>query len=133
MIITSEMIGYLAATLTTASFLPQAILTIKTKDTESLSLSMYSLFTLGVFFWLIYGVYISDKAIILPMQLLWYWPHRYFFLRFIMCYSRTDSRQPMVSQARLCWPGHITAKRKTRKICQCLKIIIWNNNTQTEI
>ena len=58
------MIGYVAATLTTASFLPQAILTIKTKDTESLSLSMYSLFTLGVFFWLIYGVYISDEAII---------------------------------------------------------------------
>lgn len=58
------MIGYLAATLTTASFLPQALLTIRTKDTESLSLSMYSLFTLGVFCWLIYGVYISDNAII---------------------------------------------------------------------
>jgi len=64
MIIMPEMIGYLAATLTTVSFLPQAILTIKTKDTESLSLSMYSLFTVGVFLWLIYGVYISDKAII---------------------------------------------------------------------
>jgi MtN3 and saliva related transmembrane protein len=64
MIITPEMIGYLAATLTTASFLPQAILTIRTKDTESLSLSMYSLFTLGVLCWLIYGLYISDKAII---------------------------------------------------------------------
>ena len=58
------MIGYIAATLTTASFLPQAILTRKTKDTESLSLSMYSLFTLGVFFCLIYGVFISDEAII---------------------------------------------------------------------
>jgi MtN3 and saliva related transmembrane protein len=58
------MIGYLAATLTTASFLPQAILTIRTKDTESLSLSMYSLFTLGVFCWLIYGLYIWNKAII---------------------------------------------------------------------
>ena len=64
MIINPETIGYLAATLTTASFLPQAILTIRTKDTESLSLSMYSLFTLGVFCWLIYGVYISNKAII---------------------------------------------------------------------
>lgn len=64
MIIASEIIGYIAATLTTASFLPQAILTIKTKDTESLSLSMYSMFTLGVFCWLIYGVYIADKAII---------------------------------------------------------------------
>lgn len=64
MIIMPEMIGYLAATLTTASFLSQAILTIRTKDTESLSLSMYSLFTLGVFCWLVYGLYISDKAII---------------------------------------------------------------------
>ena len=62
--ITPEMIGYLAATLTTASFLPQALLTIRTRDTESLSLSMYSLFTLGVLCWLIYGVYISNKAII---------------------------------------------------------------------
>jgi len=64
MIITSEIIGYIAATLTTASFLPQAILTIKTKDTGSLSLSMYSMFTLGVLCWLIYGVYLADKAII---------------------------------------------------------------------
>ena len=64
MITMPEMIGYLAATLTTASFLPQALLTIRTRDTESLSLSMYSLFTLGVLCWLIYGVYISNKAII---------------------------------------------------------------------
>jgi len=40
MIFTPEIIGYLAATLTTASFVPQAILTIKTRDTESLSLGM---------------------------------------------------------------------------------------------
>jgi MtN3 and saliva related transmembrane protein len=64
MIVTPEIIGYIAATLTTASFLPQAILTIKTRDTEALSLSMYSTFTLGVLCWLVYGVYISDKAII---------------------------------------------------------------------
>ena len=64
MIINPETIGYLAATLTTASFLPQAILTIRTKDTESLSLSMYSLFTTGVFCWLIYGIYLSNNAII---------------------------------------------------------------------
>ncbi|MEI6705630.1 MAG: SemiSWEET transporter [Methylococcales bacterium] len=57
-------LGYLAATLTTASFLPQAILTIKTKDTQSLSLTMYTLFTLGVFCWLIYGIYIDNEAII---------------------------------------------------------------------
>jgi MtN3 and saliva related transmembrane protein len=57
-------LGYLAAILTTASFLPQAILTIKTKNTRSLSLTMYTLFTLGVFCWLIYGIYIANKAII---------------------------------------------------------------------
>jgi MtN3 and saliva related transmembrane protein len=64
MTIGPEMIGYLAATLTTASFVPQAILTIKTKDTKSLSLGMYSTFTLGVLCWLIYGIYLKDKAII---------------------------------------------------------------------
>jgi MtN3 and saliva related transmembrane protein len=61
---TPDLIGYLAATLTTTSFLPQAILTIRTRDTQSLSLSMYSLFTLGVFCWLVYGVYIANHAII---------------------------------------------------------------------
>jgi len=61
---TPEIISYLAATLTTASFVPQAILTIKTKDTESLSLGMYSTFTLGVLCWLIYGIHLGDKAII---------------------------------------------------------------------
>ena len=61
---TREIISYLAATLTTASFVPQAILTIKTKDTESLSLGMYSTFTLGVLCWLIYGIHLGDKAII---------------------------------------------------------------------
>ncbi|MDD5323019.1 MAG: SemiSWEET transporter [Methylococcales bacterium] len=64
MIIAPEIIGYIAATLTTASFLPQAILTIKKRDTESLSLGMYSMFTVGVLCWLIYGLYIADEAII---------------------------------------------------------------------
>lgn len=63
--ISSEIIGYVAATLTTGSFVPQAILTIKTRDTESLSLGMYSAFTLGVLCWLIYGIYLGDKAIII--------------------------------------------------------------------
>ncbi|MBZ4202189.1 MAG: SemiSWEET transporter [Methylovulum sp.] len=62
--LTSQIVGYLAATLTTASFLPQAMLTIKTRDTDGLSLTMYSLFTMGVFCWLIYGIYLGDNAII---------------------------------------------------------------------
>jgi len=63
-LITSEMIGYLAASLTTISFLPQAVMTIKTRDTDSLSLTMYSSFTLGVLFWLIYGISIKNYVII---------------------------------------------------------------------
>ncbi|MFA5982670.1 MAG: SemiSWEET transporter [Methylococcaceae bacterium] len=59
-----DLIGYAAAALTTLSFLPQALLTIKTKDTDSLSLSMYSLFTLGVLLWLIYGIYLKNTAVI---------------------------------------------------------------------
>ncbi|WP_198246509.1 SemiSWEET transporter [methane-oxidizing endosymbiont of Gigantopelta aegis] len=62
--LTPEIIGYIAATLTTTSFLPQAIMTIKTRNTDSLSLGMYSAFTLGVLLWLIYGLKIGDNAII---------------------------------------------------------------------
>jgi MtN3 and saliva related transmembrane protein len=59
-----DYIGYTAAALTTASFLPQAILTLKTKDTQSLSLGMYTLFTLGVFGWLVYGICIENTVIV---------------------------------------------------------------------
>ncbi|HSZ35275.1 MAG TPA: SemiSWEET transporter [Puia sp.] len=49
-------IGLLAAILTSSSFLPQALKTIRTKDTSSISLSMYILFTLGTLLWFIYGL-----------------------------------------------------------------------------
>ncbi len=62
--ITPDIIGYIAAFLTTVSFLPQAIMTIKTRDTEALSLGMYSLFTLGVLMWLVYGININNSVII---------------------------------------------------------------------
>ena len=59
-----QYIGYAAATLTTASFLPQAIMTIRTRDTQSISLSMYLMFVTGIFLWLIYGLYLKDSAMI---------------------------------------------------------------------
>lgn len=59
-----DYIGYVAAFLTTAAFLPQALHTIKTRNTDSLSLSMYILFTLGVLCWLFYGIILQDHAII---------------------------------------------------------------------
>jgi MtN3 and saliva related transmembrane protein len=53
-------IGLIAATCTTASFIPQAIKTIKTKNTSGISLSMYSLFTFGTVLWLTYGIFSSN-------------------------------------------------------------------------
>ncbi len=52
----TSLTGLLAAVLTSTSFLPQALKTIRTKDTSSISLSMYILFTLGTLMWFIYGI-----------------------------------------------------------------------------
>lgn len=60
-----QIIGYAAAVCTTLSFLPQAIKTIQTKSTESLSLSMYSMFTIGILLWLVYGIHIQDLPLII--------------------------------------------------------------------
>lgn len=62
--ITPDMIGYAAALLTSFAFAPQALKTIRTRNTESLSLAMYALFTSGVFLWLCYGVLRDDWVII---------------------------------------------------------------------
>ena len=60
----SDYLGFTAAFCTTVAFLPQAIKVIKTRDTSSLSLAMYIIFTLGVGLWLAYGVIKQDMAII---------------------------------------------------------------------
>jgi MtN3 and saliva related transmembrane protein len=60
-----DWIGYAAATLTTASFLPQAVLTLRTRDTRGISLAMYSAFTAGVALWLLYGLALGQWPIIL--------------------------------------------------------------------
>ena len=52
----SEVIAYVAASLTTFSFLPQAIKVIQTKQTEGISLWMYIIFATGVAFWFVYGL-----------------------------------------------------------------------------
>lgn len=59
-----QALGYFAAICTTLSFLPQAIKTVKEKDTSGISLGMYLMFTVGVFCWLIYGLNIGDIALI---------------------------------------------------------------------
>jgi len=48
--------GLAAACCTTFSFLPQAIKVIRTRDTASISLVMYAIFTLGTALWLTFGI-----------------------------------------------------------------------------
>jgi len=60
-----EIIGLLAACITTASFLPQVFKTYKTKDTSGLSLTMYAAFFIGIVLWLIYGIHLNSLPMIL--------------------------------------------------------------------
>ena len=61
---TADLIGYLAATLTTCSFVPQAVHTFRTRDVGGISLGMYSVFTVGVALWLAYGIALSAWPIV---------------------------------------------------------------------
>ena len=60
-----EWAGYVAAALTTAAFVPQAIKTIRSKDTRGISLGMYVVFTIGIAFWLVYGIALHSWPMIL--------------------------------------------------------------------
>ena len=57
-------LGYAAAALTTAAFLPQAWLTFRTRDVSGISLAMYSVFTLGIAAWLVYGLLLRAWPIV---------------------------------------------------------------------
>ncbi|XXX79103.1 SemiSWEET transporter [Sorangium sp. So ce134] len=57
-------LGLLAATLTTISFLPQVLRTLRTRDTRSISVGMYAAFVTGVGLWLVYGLLTGDMPII---------------------------------------------------------------------
>lgn len=59
-----DLVGYCAATLTTAAFVPQAVHTFQTKDVRGISLGMYSAFTAGVALWLVYGLLLSAWPIV---------------------------------------------------------------------
>lgn len=56
-------LGFLAAILTSISFIPQVYRIWKTNDTSSISLAMFVLFSLGVTLWLVYGYIKNDTAI----------------------------------------------------------------------
>ncbi|MBA4177017.1 MAG: hypothetical protein C0505_10730 [Leptothrix sp. (in: Bacteria)] len=60
-----DWLGYIAAVLTTGSFVPQAALTLRTRDVSGISLGMYGAMTLGVALWLAYGLALRQWPIVL--------------------------------------------------------------------
>ena len=64
-----DIIGYLAACLTTFSFLVQAIKSWRTKDLSGISVGMYTMFASGVALWLVYGLMINSMPLIVTNAL----------------------------------------------------------------
>lgn len=64
MIAPLDWLGYAAAALTTFSFVPQALHTFRTRDVSGISLAMYSAFTVGITFWLAYGLILQAWPIV---------------------------------------------------------------------
>jgi len=60
-----EIIGLIAAVLTTSAFVPQVYKTWKTKDVKGISLTMYLALFIGIILWLIYGICIHSLSIII--------------------------------------------------------------------
>jgi MtN3 and saliva related transmembrane protein len=65
----SDLLGWLAATLTTAAFVPQEWRTFRTRDVSGISLRMYGMFTLGVAVWLAYGIVLREMPMIVANSL----------------------------------------------------------------
>lgn len=62
---TITLLGLVAGTLTTISFIPQVIKVVSTKSTKDISLLMFVIFSTGVLFWTIYGFLINDLPVII--------------------------------------------------------------------
>ncbi|MCX8022368.1 MAG: SemiSWEET transporter [Syntrophorhabdaceae bacterium] len=60
-----ELIGYIAAFFTTFSMLPQFIRMIRLKEAKDVSIFMPSMMTIGVFLWLLYGIFLKEPPIII--------------------------------------------------------------------
>lgn len=59
-----KVLGFLAAFLTTAAFVPQVWTSWRTRDTRSISLGMFCTMTVGVLLWLVYGLLIGDAPLV---------------------------------------------------------------------
>ncbi|MDA0885651.1 MAG: SemiSWEET transporter [Bacteroidetes bacterium] len=60
-----EIIGIIAAILTTSGFIPQVYKIYKEKNAKGVSLTMYLILFIGVLLWLVYGILIGSLSIII--------------------------------------------------------------------
>jgi len=57
-------LGYAAALLTTAAYVPQLVRVLRLRSARDISLPTFLMFAVGVIFWLLYGLYTGSKPII---------------------------------------------------------------------
>jgi len=67
--IDADLIGYCAAALTTFAFVPQAVKTIRSRDTQAISFWMYVAFTIGIALWFCYGLALGSWPVIISNML----------------------------------------------------------------
>lgn len=60
-----EVVGLLAATLTTAAFVPQVWLSWRSGNLAGVSMGMYAALALGIALWLLYGLALGSWPLIL--------------------------------------------------------------------
>jgi MtN3 and saliva related transmembrane protein len=60
----STILGLVAGTLTTISFLPQLLKAWKSRSTHDISIGMFSLLAAGIVLWIVYGVVTADVPVI---------------------------------------------------------------------
>lgn len=89
--ISAEIFGYLAAFLTTSSFLPQAIKIIKTGNTNDISLFMYILFNIGVICWFLYGIVLDSYPMIIANII------TFSFTFIILIYKLTEKKRNKIN------------------------------------
>jgi len=59
-----ENLGFVAAFCTTAAFVPQLVRVLRLRSARDISLPTFLLFSVGVFLWLLYGIYTGSKPVI---------------------------------------------------------------------
>jgi MtN3 and saliva related transmembrane protein len=59
-----DYVGFVAAFCTTAAFVPQLVRVLKLRSAREISLGTFLLFSVGVFLWPLYGIYIGSKPVI---------------------------------------------------------------------